>query len=107
MPTPTPTPAPTVVSVFLNPTTVYNAAGCGATRLIVTAELTNATSAPFTWVAGTTSGSGSLSPQRTVWTGGADLTGAEAGPLTVTVVASGQGGTASRTASATVANCKP
>lgn len=110
-PTPTPTARPPVVSgVSVSPARVYNAVGCGPTQITVTASASGATSVTFTWTAGSTSGRGTLTLTRGLWKGSSDLStpvAAEAGPLVVTVVATGPGGRASSTASAVVASCKP
>jgi len=112
--TSTAVPAPVVTSVTLSPTAVDDVAGCDAGAVMgITAKVTgSASSVAFTWVAGTTSGAGTLtSAGAGMWTGsinfGALSQPADVGPVTVTVTARNATGNGTRQAAGTILNCKP
>ena len=106
-------PAPVVTSVTLSPTAVDVAPGCLTAVMGISAKVTGSvTSVKFTWVAGTTSGSGSLTNAGSgTWTGsinfGALSQPADMGPVTITVTATNPTGSGTRQAAGTIVNCKP
>lgn len=107
-------PAPVVTSVTLSPTAVDDVVGCDAGAVMgISAKVTgSATSVAFTWVAGTTSGSGTLtSAGAGTWTGsinfGALSEPPDVGPVTITVTARNATGNGTRQAAGSILNCKP
>ena len=111
-PSPSVAPAPTILRTLVSQP-LDNYPGCGGTtQVTVTAEISGASSATFVWQAGSVRGTGTLSVvSGTTWRGTSpqDLyaAGAPEGPLTVTVTATGPGGSRTSTVNATVRTCKP